>query len=481
MSLEPGTVLAGIYRTESRLGSGGMGEVWAGVRLRDGSPVALKVLQRAKKLPGEVLARFKREAKVLARVRSDYVSRVLDFVADRHFGLVLVMELIPGESLQSLLARTPRLPVETVLSLCADISRGLCDLHACNVVHRDLKPGNIILSPLDGFQSRAMLIDFGVSRIMSGPDEEDEVTAITRADRVLGTLEYMSPEQILGSRTVTGSTDIYAVGAIMFRAIAGHHVYGDESDARLASSKLNVDPHPLVTGRSDWIGTRTEALVARLLSRHTRERPATAEDLLAEIEAIRGRRWPHDVPDEEMETVAVPARSIEGFRMPLQSQDTVTQPLARPDVRPRPKLLSTQVPTLPPSNFGPRATDELGVHQELGGERRLLPFFLAMMSVILAASGLAAVSYSKHGVAYRAAIRFREQRAKVTWLGGTEPPPPTSNVVHVEPTTRPVFSAAGPTTRPVLSAMLPSPIASSAYSATSPQFKVVPDGPDGGK
>jgi serine/threonine-protein kinase len=286
VNLSPGTKIAGLYRADRRIGVGGMGEVWAGVRLGDNTAVAIKVLLAHDTDANEVHARFRREAQVLARVRSEYVAQVLDFLTEED-GLVLVMELIPGDSLHAVLSYDQALTVEATLDIVSDVLRGLRDLHSSNIVHRDLKPGNIVLRPRPGLRPRATLIDFGVSRIMSAPEDDEEITAITRGDRVLGTLEYMAPEQILGSRSVTGTADLYAVGAMMFRAITGHHVFGDLQEGHLAVAKLNKDAPRLDISRTDEVAERTQVLVSRLLSRRLRDRFKSAEEALAEVDAIR--------------------------------------------------------------------------------------------------------------------------------------------------------------------------------------------------
>lgn len=284
--------------------------MWAGVRLSDNTDVAIKVLLAHAVDANEVLARFRREAQVLARIRSKYVAQVLDFLAEEE-GFVLVMELIPGESLHAVLSYDQALAVETTLDIVSDVLRGLRDLHSANIVHRDLKPGNIVLRPRPGLRPRATLIDFGVSRIMSDSDDDEEVTAITRGDRVLGTLEYMAPEQILGSRSVTGTADLYAVGAMMFRAITGHHVFGDLQEGHLAVAKLNKDAPRLDIVRTDEVAERTQVLVSRLLSRRLRERYKTAEEALVEVDAIRA---------------LVPGRRLDEASFPGEDEPTLDKP-----------------------------------------------------------------------------------------------------------------------------------------------------------
>jgi serine/threonine-protein kinase len=315
LELEPGTIIARKYRAHERLGAGAMGEVWSGEQLSDGQPVALKLLLPAAALNNEVVARFRREAQVLERVQSPYVAGVLDFLSDPTFGLMLVMQLIQGESMLAMLRRAGRISIESALELGADITRGLHDLHESRIVHRDLKPGNIVLRPNPGRIPTAILIDFGMSRILSGPDEDDEVTAITRGDRVLGTLEYIAPEQILVARSVTGAADLYALGCILFRAIAGFHVFGDAVEARLVAAKLNTEPPALPVERTDPIAVRTQALVNRLLSRRLRDRYQQAQEVLQEIGAIlalshRDGASAHDEEEEEMATLCLPAPAL---------------------------------------------------------------------------------------------------------------------------------------------------------------------------
>jgi eukaryotic-like serine/threonine-protein kinase len=289
MDLSPGAVIAGRYRVERKVGAGGMGEVWAGEHRLVGSRVAIKTLLAAAALNHEVVARFKREAYILGKIRSDHVARVVDFIADDVYGLVLVMELVEGEPLNRVL-QEQMLSVEETIELGVDIASALCDLHHAHIVHRDLKPGNIILQTLQGGRHRAVVVDFGVSRLTSDgeTDGDDEVTGITRADMAVGTIEYMAPEQILNSRAVTSVSDIYATGAILFRAVAGRHVFGNiASDAELAQKKLMTESPPLMLDRDDKLSDGLIRVVTRALRRKPVDRYQSAEDLLNDLLPLR--------------------------------------------------------------------------------------------------------------------------------------------------------------------------------------------------
>lgn len=262
-----------------------MGEVWAGEHVAIGVRVALKTLLPAAALDQQVVARFRREAQLLGRLRSDRVARVINFVEDRQHGMVLVMDYVEGEVLSGVLG-TRRLTVEEALDLGVDIAAALCDLHRAKVVHRDLKPDNIILEPLADGRRRAVIVNLGVSRLDAGPSDES-VTSITQVDMAVGTLTYMAPEQLLSSSTATGSADLYAVGAILYRAVSGEQVFGDPDDAQNARRKIMGEAPPLSVSRIDRTAHGFAAFVARALKRQPEERFESAEQMLREVTQLR--------------------------------------------------------------------------------------------------------------------------------------------------------------------------------------------------
>lgn len=392
MILHAGAVIAGRYRLQRKIGSGGMGEVWAAEHIAIGVRVALKALLPAAAMDQQLVARFRREAYLLGRLRSDRVARVVDFVEDRRFGLVLVMDFVEGDPLANVLEMR-RLNVEESIALGIDIVTALCDLHRAKVVHRDLKPDNIILEPLANGKTRAVIVDFGVSRLESSGDasnEEESITGITQADVAVGTIPYMAPEQFLSSRDVTGAADLYAVGAILFRALSGQHVYGDTEDLDYAKIKITTRAPPLHVPRFDRVGRGFSAIVAKALERLPDDRFESADAMLAELLALsdlaRATALDLDAATEQ----ALPTSSLVGddiaeatrrmSRPPDATDDmldelTLESPTADPPTESSPpppmdppSLASTPAPatspryTVPSPGMGPR---EAALHDTL--------------------------------------------------------------------------------------------------------------------
>jgi serine/threonine protein kinase len=325
MDLTPGAVIAGRYRVERKVGSGGMGEVWAGEHISIGVKVALKKLLPAAAVDHQVVARFKREAYLLGRIRSEHVARVVDFVADNSFGLVLVMDFVEGEALTSTL-QARQLDIEETIDLGVDIAEALCDLHRAQVVHRDLKPDNIIMEPLNNGRRRAVLVDFGVSRLVSsggtGSHDED-ITGITHADMAVGTIAYMAPEQLLSSRDVTGASDVYALGAILYRAVAGQHVFGDLDDVDYAKRKLSTEAAPLRMMRVDRVAQGLQVLVARALRRLPAGRFASAAAMLVELTELRDVARALALDLDASTDEAPPSTSARGVPEPIPNSQRI--------------------------------------------------------------------------------------------------------------------------------------------------------------
>jgi serine/threonine-protein kinase len=258
-----------------------MGEVWSAEHVTLQARVAVKVLHAHALAVPAVVARFRREALLLGRMHSNHLPRAIDFLEDDVHGPVLVTELVEGVSLADLLAQP--LSIEQAIELGIDLATGIAELHRASVVHRDLKPGNVILRPVGPGRTRAVIIDLGVSRLV-GQDFPGEVAETTGNDVVVGTVAYMAPEQILGCGDVTPVADLYALGALLFRAVTGRHVFGADLDRlELVRAKLTRKAPSLPTARRDPVARGLAAVVARALERHPARRFQSAEELRADL------------------------------------------------------------------------------------------------------------------------------------------------------------------------------------------------------
>ncbi len=232
-------IVAGKYRLIAKISEGGMGAVWSAEHLELNCPAAVKLLSPAFADSAETLARFKREAQAAASLRSTNIVQILDFGIDKGVPYI-AMELLQGDTLAERLSARGRLTPRETAVILSQVARAVTWAHGMGIVHRDLKPGNIFLSH-DAGEIVVKLLDFGIAKPMSfGPSE----TPVTMTGTIIGTPQYMSPEQASGRRTVDHRTDIWSFGVVAFECLTGHRTF--ETDT-LGSLMLKIcsDPMPI--------------------------------------------------------------------------------------------------------------------------------------------------------------------------------------------------------------------------------------------
>ena len=261
------TILAGRYRVLNRLGAGGMATVYLAEDERLGRKVAVKRLHSDS--PEDAALRFDREAKVGASLSHPNLVTVFDTVADDE-GVLIVMEYVEGQNLSELMARE-RVEPERAAAIIKAVAAALDHAHQAGVIHRDVKPANILVSP-DG---KAKLVDLGIATAT-------ERTQITAAGTVLGTPSYMAPEQLEG-RKITKAVDIYALGAVAFELLAGRKARQGRTPVEIAHQIAN-DPVPDI--REAWSDAPPAAadVLQRAMARNPEDRPATAGQLARSLE-----------------------------------------------------------------------------------------------------------------------------------------------------------------------------------------------------
>ncbi|WP_374270892.1 protein kinase [Corallococcus sp. RDP092CA] len=262
----------GRFRVLKPLGSGGMGEVYLGEQVSLGRKVAIKVLHHDLHAQAGMAERFKREARLLSAVEHPAVVRIVDF-GQSGDAACLVMEFVEGQSLHDALQGGP-LFAPRALALLQQLAEGLAAIHDKGIIHRDLKPENVLISP-SARGEQARLLDFGIARLV----EPEAGSALSQVGVVLGTPEYLSPEQAVGAKVDTRS-DLYSFGVLAYRVLSGRLPFDGPSPRHFLSQHASAAPLPLDRAApqlSRYVGLLS--LVMRLLDKDPAKRPQTASEL----------------------------------------------------------------------------------------------------------------------------------------------------------------------------------------------------------
>jgi hypothetical protein len=309
-----GLTFGGRYELSSRVAIGGMGEVWQATDLVIGRTVAIKILKDEYLGDPGFLERFRAEARHAALVNHEGIANVFDY-GEEEGSAFLVMELVPGEALSTILERDRVLPTDKVLDIVAQTASALQAAHAAGLVHRDIKPGNLLITP-DG---RVKITDFGIARIA------DQVP-LTATGQVMGTVQYLSPEQASG-HPASPSTDIYSLGIVAYEALAGRRPFTGESQVAIAMAQINETPPDLPS----TIPEPVRKLVYSCIAKKPAERPATASALAQASRALRRG-------DVAAATAAVPALGLAGAgdaaTQVFAAQDATTRLMSAADAAP---------------------------------------------------------------------------------------------------------------------------------------------------
>ncbi len=230
--IRPGVTLGGRYRLEERIAGGGMGDVWRGTDDVLGRTVAVKILLPALLDEPGFAERFRGEARTMATINHPGVVDVYDYGSDQQLAF-LVMEYVEGDALSRTLSRVGRLTPARTMALVAQAADALQAAHANGIVHRDVKPGNLLVRP----NGTLVLTDFGIARSAL-------VGQLTVAGAVLGTASYISPEQAAGD-TATAASDVYALGVVAYQCLSGHRPFDGSTPIEIAMKHVRETPRPL--------------------------------------------------------------------------------------------------------------------------------------------------------------------------------------------------------------------------------------------
>ena len=264
-----GQVFGSRYELVSRIAIGGMGEVWKANDSVIGRTVAIKILKDEYMGDSGFRERFRAEARHAALVNHEGIANVFDY-GEEEGSAYLVMELVPGEALSSIREREKILPAPRVLSIVSQTASALHAAHQAGLVHRDIKPGNLLITP-DG---SVKITDFGIARLA------DQVP-LTATGQVMGTVQYLAPEQA-GGKPASPATDVYSLGIVAYEALAGKRPFRGESQVAIAMAQIKETPPELPSS----IPSAVRALVMSCMAKKPEGRPASAHDLAQAALAI---------------------------------------------------------------------------------------------------------------------------------------------------------------------------------------------------
>jgi serine/threonine-protein kinase len=434
MELSPGDVLDDKYRIVRLLGQGGMGDVYEAEHARIGRRVAIKVLNEVAARDAELVQRFEREAQAAARIGSGHIVDVLDLGSMPSGERFMVMELLEGESLQERLEREGRLEPAAIFRVAVELLEALELAHAAGIVHRDLKPHNVyLLRERDGRADFVKILDFGVSKFRSGGDAAMQMT---RTGAMLGTPYYMSPEQARGARDIDHRADLFSVGVILFKAIAGrfHFVVNDFHDLMF---KLALEDSPALATVVDGVDPEVSRIVATALARDPAARYPSA---LAFADALRGWLTTQGEPLPEI-SAAVRLRRDELARAPRAPA---------PEIREEAALRATKVEReASPTGDPARAATTLGGSGALVTSQGGAPARSRHLVLGMGAAAVAVVGW-------------------LVWRGGAEPAAPGAAAPPAASDARPAATASpGAVDTPAPHAPSAAPAAGAPASATS--------------
>jgi len=265
-----GVSFGGRYELQSRIAIGGMGEVWEATDHVIGRTVAIKILKDEYMGDPGFLERFRAEARHAALVNHEGIASVFDY-GEENGSAFLVMELVPGEALSTVLERDGALSADKTLDIVAQTASALQAAHAAGLVHRDIKPGNLLITP-DG---RVKITDFGIARIA------DQVP-LTATGQVMGTVQYLSPEQASG-HPASPATDTYSLGIVAYECLAAKRPFTGESQVAIAMAQINEQPPPL----PPTVPIPVQNLVMAMIAKKPADRPSSSATVARAAQALR--------------------------------------------------------------------------------------------------------------------------------------------------------------------------------------------------
>jgi serine/threonine-protein kinase len=411
-----GLTLDNRYRIDRRLGSGGMGTVYVATRLHIDDIVAVKILELGESADPHSAERFRREAQATARLKHPNAVGIYDFGITPDGLHYLVMELVEGQDLRAIIKHQGPLSPSMTLEIVTQVCAALEEAHRQNIIHRDVKPDNIIVTNI-GNKLRVKVLDFGVAKLC-----DLAVTHITQAGSVMGTPHYMSPEQCMGEE-IDKRSDIYSLGVVIYEMMCGVVPFNAPSTTAVAMQHVNQPPPP-PRARNVSITPAVEAVILHSLEKRRETRPQTASALAQELNtAVYGtptEALPRYTPVNNASVTARDAAVASGMSYPMFT---------------RPPESGNRFPP-PPQASGPQYYS--GAAPQASAKRNYTPFILggALLLVIAGGTiGVVAWMLERHDDTDKTTINATPRTATNENSGANAPttqPPPGSTAADAE-------------------------------------------------
>ncbi|HEY6100940.1 MAG TPA: serine/threonine-protein kinase, partial [Anaeromyxobacter sp.] len=269
-------VIADRYRLLALIGEGGMGAVYKAEHIRMGKALALKILRSDFAKDEGAVERFRAEAQIVSRLSHPHTIAVFDFgEIEGGSGFYLAMEYVPGKDLAALLRETGRLPDSRVARIGSQILGSLAEAHDAGIVHRDIKPGNVMLMPTRSGEDFVKVLDFGIAKLRD--DGSAAAAETTSAGAIVGTPNYLAPEQARGE-AIDGRADLYAVGCLLYELAAGHAPFQAPTAMAVVSAHLH-QPAPSLADEVPGVSRKLAEVIQRALSKKPENRHASADEM----------------------------------------------------------------------------------------------------------------------------------------------------------------------------------------------------------
>jgi serine/threonine protein kinase len=281
-----GTVIRGKYRIQVKIGEGGMGAVYRAIHMHFNESCALKVMAPVLANDAALVKRFGREAIIARKLRHKNAVKVEDFDETEDGRPFIVMEYIEGQSLKSLMTVAGPLPVSRACSIIKQAAAALDAAHQLGLIHRDIKPDNIVLVVSNG-EEIAKVLDFGIAKIRDTTNNSTSGMALTATGMVIGTPPYMSPEQARGadSEGIDGRSDIYSLGVVMYQMLTGILPLRGDTPLDMLFAQIQTPPTPIQEARPGLrISAQVGAVVMKCLEKDPARRPQSGRELIEELE-----------------------------------------------------------------------------------------------------------------------------------------------------------------------------------------------------